>query len=74
MSWNVSVRAGSPTGRRHRITSLYGSVRQTQRVKSRFSELGPVGPESLVHGNTGGKPPNYVADHIRDFVALQAMT
>jgi len=47
------------------------SVRQTQRVKLRFSELGP---ESLVHGNTGGKPPNYVADHIRDFVALQAMT
>jgi hypothetical protein len=27
-----------------------------------------------VHGNTGVKPPNYVADHIRDFVALQAMT
>jgi transposase len=47
------------------------SVRQTQRVKLRFSELGP---ESLVHGNTGGKPPNYVADHIRDFVALQAKT
>ncbi|MEN2996821.1 MAG: hypothetical protein ABC360_07510 [Acetomicrobium sp.] len=30
--------------------------------------------ESLIHGNTGGKPPNYVAEHIRDFVAQQAMT
>jgi len=47
------------------------SVRQTQRVKSRFRKLGL---ESLVHGNTGGKPPNYVAEHIRDFVAQQAMT
>jgi len=47
------------------------SIRQTQRVKSLFSKLGP---ESLVHGNTGGKPSNYAADHIRDFVALQATT
>jgi len=47
------------------------SVRQTQRAKSRFRE---VGVESLIHGNTGGKPPNYVAEHIRDFVARQAMT
>jgi transposase len=56
---------------REAASDLNLSVRQTQRGKSRFSELGP---ESLVHGNTGGKPPNYVADHIRDFVALQAMT
>ncbi len=47
------------------------SVRQTQRAKSRFSE---VKVESLIHGNTGGKPPNYVAEHIRDFVAQQAIT
>ncbi|WP_286974900.1 hypothetical protein [Acetomicrobium sp. UBA5826] len=47
------------------------SIRQTQRAKSRFRE---VGVESLIHGNTGGKPPNYVAEHIRDFVAQQAMT
>lgn len=47
------------------------SIRQTQRAKSRFKE---VKVESLIHGNTGGKPPNYIAEHIRDFVAQQAMT
>lgn len=47
------------------------SVRQTQRAKSRFRE---VKVESLIHGNTGGKPSNYVAEHIRDFVARQART
>lgn len=56
---------------REAASNLNLSVRQTQRVKSRFSKLGP---ESLVHGNTGGKPPNYVAEHLRDFVALQART
>jgi transposase len=56
---------------REAASNLNLSVRQTQRVKSRFSKLGP---ESLVHGNTGGKPSNYVAEHIRDFVAQQAMT
>ena len=52
-------------------SNLNLSVRQTQRVKSRFRE---VGVESLIHGNTGSKPSNYVAEHIRDFVAQQAMT
>jgi hypothetical protein len=49
MYWNVSVRAGYPTG--ETASNLNISVRQAQRVKSLFYKLGP---ESHVHGNAGG--------------------
>jgi hypothetical protein len=63
------VREGCRTGRRRHIwTSLF------DRHSGPSPGFREVKVESLIHGNTGGKPPNYVAEHIRDFVAQQAMT
>lgn len=45
------------------------SLRQAQRVKARFCE---IGARSLVHGNTGLKPPNFFPQEIRDLVAERA--
>ena len=47
------------------------SVRQVQRIKTGFRE---AGASSLVHGNTGLKPSNYVTDMIRELVAERART
>lgn len=47
------------------------SVRQVQRVKANFKE---AGASSLVHGNTGLKPSNYVTDMVRELVAGRAIT
>lgn len=45
------------------------SLRQAQRAKARFCE---IGARSLVHGNTGLKPPNFFPQEIRDLVAERA--
>ena len=47
------------------------SVRQVQRIKTGFRE---AGASSLVHGNAGLKPSNYVTGEIRELVAERART
>ena len=50
-------------------TALGLSVRQIQRIKLRFSREGDY---SLLHGNSGLKPHNFVSCEVRDLAARQA--
>jgi len=62
--------AGRMTNRE--ASSVLGlSVRQIQRIKTGFKE---AGASSLVHGNTGLKPSNYVTDLFRELVSGRART
>ncbi|HPC76245.1 MAG TPA: helix-turn-helix domain-containing protein [Synergistales bacterium] len=45
------------------------SVRQVQRIKAGYEE---AGASSLVHGNTGRKPSNFIPTHVRALVADRA--
>ena len=46
------------------------SVRQVQRIKTGYEE---AGASSLVHGNTGRKPSNFIPTDIRALVAERAV-
>ena len=46
------------------------SVRQIQRIKTGYEE---AGAPSLVHGNTGRKPSNFIPTHVRALAAEGAV-
>ena len=54
---------------REASAALELSVRQVQRIKAGYEE---AGASSLVQGNTGRKPSNFIPTHVRALVADRA--